>query len=89
MSIIFVYVAVLEEEVLTVQTLPEKLLEFVNDYFGISKTKTYSNPATYLGYTKIDYGEYADDLHGYHSYEDEDGVQKVYVFCKKLDETAA
>jgi hypothetical protein len=87
-----VYVAVLKDndlsvdEVLAVKTDKEMLSTYVKDYFGISETKTYNKVAKYLGYTKIEYSEFEDDLEGYFTFDDDGEICKVYVFCKVLDE---
>ena len=87
-----VYVAILREkdfttdEVMCVQTSFERLKTYVFDYFGISETKKYSNPAKFLGYTKIEYTEFEDDLDGYFTFEEDGEKIKVYVFNKILDE---
>ena len=87
-----VYVAILRDlellsdEVMTVQSNREDVDSFVMDYFGISNTKEYSKPAEYLGFTKIGYSEFEDDLVGYYSFDDGDGIEKVYLFGKILNE---
>jgi hypothetical protein len=87
-----VYVAILRDielttdQVICVQTSFNKLETFVKDYFGISDVKTYGNPAECLGYTKINYSEFEDDLDGYFTFKDGDEITKVYVFNKVLDE---
>jgi hypothetical protein len=97
-----VWVAVLKDddlscdEVLCVQTSFAKLETYVKDWFGISETKKYTKPAECLGYTKIEYSEFEDDLDGYFTFKEEDEfdvfdsnvsiISKVYVFCKALDQ---
>jgi hypothetical protein len=87
-----VYVAVLRDitlsvdEVLTIQTKRENLEKFVKDYYGINEDKKYNSPAEYLGYTKIEYSEFEDDLEGYYTFKDGDEITKVYLFTKTLDE---
>jgi hypothetical protein len=87
-----VYVAVLRDpdlsvdQVLTVQTDRKQLEVFVKDYYGISETKKYDNPGTYLGWTKIEYSEFEDDLEGYYTFEDSGKMDKVFVYGKVLDE---
>lgn len=79
------------QEVLTVQTNFDKLEEWVKDYFGINPNKEYTNPAEYLGFTKIEYSEYLDSLYGYFSFKEtimneKDLIDKVYVYCLTLDD---
>lgn len=87
-----VYIAVLRDkdlsvdQVLTVQTDRKQLEVFVKDYFGISDTQKYDNPAKYIGYTKIEYSEFEDDVEGYYTFEDSGEISKVFLFCKVLDE---
>lgn len=92
-----VYVALEETEnkdfdVLTVQETKEGLLNYIKEYFGITETNKYPNPATYLGYTKINYSEFEDDLEGYHLFEDYNPYEKkterhkIWVYCKQLNE---
>ena len=87
-----VYVAVLRDkeltsdDVLTVQTDKSKLEEYIKDYFGISETKKYDKPGEYLGFTKIEYSEFEDDLMGYYKFKDGEDISRVYLFCKVLDE---
>ena len=87
-----VYVAILRDlelssdDVLTVQTNRENVDKIVKDYFGISNTKEYGKPAKYLGFTKIEYSEFEDDLIGYYSFDDGAGIEKVYLFNKILNE---
>lgn len=87
-----VYVAILKDddytvnEVMCVQTSFAKLETYVKDYFGISDVKKYGKPATLLGYTKIEYSEFEDDLDGYFTFDDDGQITKVYVFNKVLDE---
>lgn len=87
-----VYIAVLKDdsftsdEVICAQTSFERLKTYVFDYFGISETKNYPKPAKCLGYTKIEYSEFEDDLDGYFTFDDEGEITKVYVFNKVLDE---
>ena len=87
-----VYVAILRDteltndDVMCVQTSFDKLETYVNNYFGISDVKTYTKPADCLGYTKIEYSEFEDDLDGYFTFKDGDEITKVYVFNKLLDE---
>jgi hypothetical protein len=73
-------------EVMCVQTSFERLKTYVFDYFGINETKNYAKPATCLGYTKIQYSEFEDDLDGYFTFDDEGEIAKVYVYNKVLDE---
>ena len=86
-----VYVAMLKDydgysNVMTVQTEKENLETYVKDYFGISDTKHYDNPAEFLGYTKIEYSEFEDDLEGYYKFKQDGEVSEVYVYCKSLNE---
>lgn len=86
-----VYVAMLKDydgysNVMTVQTEKENLETYVKDYFGISDTKHYDNPAEFLGYTKIEYSEFEDDLEGYYKFKQDEEVSEVYVYCKSLNE---
>ena len=79
------------QEVLTVQTNFDKLEEWVKDYFGINPNKEYTNPAEYLGFTKIEYSEYEDNLYGYFEFRetvmnDNKLIDKVYVYQLELDE---
>lgn len=86
------YVAVLRDteltsdDVMCVQTSFARLETYVKDYFGISDTKNYSKPAEFLGYTKIEYSEFEDDLDGFFTFKDDGEITKVYVFNKILDE---
>jgi len=88
-----VYVAVLRDkelssdEVLTVQTNKDNLEVQIKKYFGISDVNKYTNPAEYLGYTKIEYSEFEDDLEGYYTFKENDEITRVYVFCKVLNDT--
>jgi hypothetical protein len=53
----------------------------------LNPNKNYTQPSENLGYTKIEYSEYEDDLEGYYTYKDSDGViTKVYIFTKVLNE---
>lgn len=87
-----VYIAVLRDtslsvdQVLTVQSDRKVLEVFVKDYYGISDTKQYGNPGKYIGFTKIEYSEFEDDVEGYYTFEDSGEISKVFVFCKALDE---
>ena len=87
-----VYVAVLKDieltcdQVLCVQTSFEKLEIYVKDWFGISEVGNYTKPAECLGYTKIEYSEFEDDLDGYFTFKEDDEISKVFVFNKSLDE---
>lgn len=86
-----VYVALLKDEdgsvdVLTVQTNKEKLEVYVKDYFGISEDKVYTTPSEFLGYNKIEYSEFEDDLEGVYKFKQDDQISKVYVYCKSLNE---
>ena len=87
-----VYVAVLRDtemtcdQVLCVQTSFEKLEIYVKDWFGISEVRNYTKPAECLGYTKIEYSEFVDDLDGYFKFKEDDEITKVFVFNKSLDE---
>lgn len=79
------------QEILTVQTNFYKLEELVKDYFGINPNKEYTNPAEYLGFTKIEYPEGEDYLYGYFSFKEtimneKNLTDKVYVYKLKLDE---
>lgn len=87
-----VYVALIKDEdgstdVMTVQEDKQKLETYVMDYFGISEEKKYDNPDEYLGYIKIEYSEFEDDLEGYYKFKSKDeSISKVYVYCKSLNE---
>lgn len=87
-----VYIAVLRDkemtcdQVLCVQTSFQKLEIYVKDWFGISETRSYNKPAECLGYTKIEYSEFEDDLDGYFTFKEDDEIAKVFVFNKSLDE---
>ena len=79
------------QEVLIVQTNFDKLEEWVKDYFGINPNKEYTNPAEYLGFTKIEYSEFEDSLYGYFSFKEtimneKNLIDKVYVYCLTLDD---
>lgn len=86
------YVAVLRDteltsdDVMCVQTSFARLETYVKDYFGISDIKNYNKPAEFLGYTKIEYSEFEDDLDGFFTFKDDDEITRVYVFNKILDE---
>jgi len=90
-----VYIALEETEdkdfdVLTAQETREGILNYIKEYFGISEK--YPNSAIYLGYTKIEYSEFEDDLEGYHlvktynPYDKKDEISKIWVYCKQLNE---
>ena len=87
-----VYVAILRDvelssdDVLTVQTNRKNVDRIVKDYFGINETKNYTKPSKYLGFTKIEYSEFEDDLIGYYSFDDGKEIEKVYLFNKLLNE---
>lgn len=87
-----VYVAVLRDtemtcdQVLCVQTSFQNLEIYVKDWFGISEAKSYTKPAECLGYAKIEYSEFEDDLDGYFTFKEDDVITKVFVFNKILDE---
>ena len=87
-----VYVALLKDDdgftnVLTVQDSKEKLEAYVKDYFGISETKSYNNPGELLGYKKIEYSEFEDDLEGIYKFKADGQISEVLVYCKSLNET--
>ena len=88
-----IYIAILRDEdfttseVLCAQTTFQKLEIYVKDWFGISDTKKYTKPAEFLGFTKIEYSEFEDDLLGYFTFKEDEEITKVYVFNKVLDET--
>lgn len=86
-----VYVALLRDQdnftdILTVQSNKEDLETYIKDYFGISETETYTNPAEFLGYEKIEYSEFEDDLEGVYRFKQDGEISKVLVFCKSLNE---
>jgi hypothetical protein len=87
-----VYVAVIRDvtlsvdEVITVQTKRENLEKYIKEYYGISDDKKYTNPAEFLGYTKIEYSEFEDDLEGYYTFKEDGETTNVYLFTKALDE---
>jgi len=74
------------DEVINVQTDKNELFKYVKEYYGISDINYYDNPSEYLGYTKIEYSEYEDDLEGYMTFKDKDEIEKVYIFCKELNQ---
>jgi hypothetical protein len=85
------YVAVLKDydgltDVMTVQSDRNDLETYVKDYFGISETKHYDNPAEFLGYTKIEYSEFEDDLEGFYKFKQDEDISEVLVYCKSLNE---
>ena len=87
-----VYVAVLKDpdgftDVMTVQSNKEDLETYIKDYFGISETKHYDNPADFLGYEKIEYSEFEDDLEGVYKFKQDGEISKVLIYCKSLNET--
>lgn len=87
-----VYVAVLKDkdlsvdEVLGVCTTREKIDLLVKDYFGLTDKYPQNDSVKLLGYTKIDYSEFEDDLDGFYQVENDGVVDKVYIFNKSLDE---
>jgi hypothetical protein len=86
-----VYVAVLKDydgltDVMTVQSDRNDLETYVKDYFGISENKHYDNPAEFLGYTKIEYSEFEDDLEGFYKFKQDEDISEVLVYCKSLNE---
>ncbi len=93
MKKILVYVALLRDieltsdDILTVQSELEDIDIIVKDYFGISETKQYIKHAKFLGFTKIEYTEFEDDLEGYYSFDDDGEITKVYIYRKLLNET--
>lgn len=88
-----VYVAVLKDkdlsvdEVLGVCTTREKIDFLVKDYFGLTDKYTQNDLVKLLGYTKIDYSEFEDDLDGFYQIENDGVIDKVYIFNKVLDES--
>jgi len=84
-----IYVAVDEDgEVLTVNESRDDLEAFVMEYFGINPNKYYSHPDECLGFTKIQYSEFEDDLEGYWLFRSTDLViTRVNLWCKQLNET--
>ena len=86
------YVALLKSndcyvnDVITVQEKFSDLEIFVKDFFGINENKFYTKPAKFLGYKKIEYSEFEDDLEGYFTFDEDGEISEVYVFCKKLNQ---
>lgn len=73
--------------IMTVQQSKEDLEVYIMDYFGISATNHYDNPSQYLGYKKIEYLDFEDDLDGYYKFRETDGtLSNVYVYSKSLNE---
>ncbi len=84
-----IYVAVHEDgDVLCVNTSRSEVEEFVMDWFGINPNKNYTHPCINLGFTKIQYSEFEDDLEGYWIIDDEKFKEKtrVNLWCKTLNE---
>ncbi len=86
-----VYVAMLKDydgsiDILTVQSEKKDLETYVKDYFGISETKSYTTPGEFLGYNKIEYSEFEDDLEGVYKFKADDQISEVLVYCKSLNE---
>lgn len=78
-------------DILTVQDNFIDLEIFVMNYFGINPNKHYEFVPKYLGFTKIEYSEYEDDVIGYFNFEEtymnpEKLIDKVYVLQKELNE---
>lgn len=86
-----VYIALLRDielscdEVLICTEDKKRLETVVMDYFGISETKKYDKPAEYLGFTKIEYGEFEDDVEGYYKFKDEGEISRVFLISKVLE----
>lgn len=82
-----IYCAVLDDgTVMSVNTSRKDCEDFVMDYFGINPNKTYSKPSEYIGFTKIEYSEFEDDLEGYYKFSDEGEITRVNLFTKILNE---
>lgn len=73
--------------VMTVQETREELDEYIMEYFGISKKRNYLEPAECLGFQKVEYSDFEDDLVGNWTFRSKDGqISKVYVYIKTLGE---
>jgi hypothetical protein len=87
-----VYVAIDEDgDVLHVNESRDALEYFVMDCFGINPDRKYNQPDECLGFTRIEYSEFEDDLVGYWKFKDTmDGkgvnVTRVNLWCKELNE---
>ena len=86
-----IYVAVLRDTdlnhdiILGLNTSQENLLIIIKDYFGISETKKYDNPAQYHKFVKYVYSEFEDETIGYHIFNEDNLVHKVYIIEKYLN----
>ncbi len=87
-NIKLIYVAVREDgDVLNVNESRDVLEEFVMDWFGINPNINYSQRDECLGFTKIEYSEFEDDLVGYWLFKDNDeNITRVNLWCKELNE---
>lgn len=83
-----VYVAVDEDgDILHVNESRDALEYFVMDCFGINPDREYNQPDECLGFTKIEYSEFEDDLEGFWLFRSVDLVTtRVNLWCKALNE---
>jgi hypothetical protein len=87
-----VYVAILKDndlsvdEVLGVYTTMDKIDYLVKDYYGLTEKYPKNDKIKFLGYVKIEYSEFEDDLDGYYKIECDGVIEKVFIFNKVLDE---
>lgn len=86
-----VYIAIQEAldendscEIIAVNENREIVDSIVLDYFGINPNKKYINPAEYLGFTKSDYDDF-DDFVGIYKFKDEDRLETVKLYHKKVN----
>lgn len=84
-----VYVAVDEDgDVLTVNESRSYTEKYVMDHFGINPDINYSRPDECLGFTKIEYSEFEDDLEGFWLFRSTDGIiTRVNLWCKTLNDS--
>jgi len=79
-------------DLLTIQDSRIGILNYLIDYYGINSEYVDENPPENLGYTKIHYSEFEDDLEGYYKFKaynqstKEYETDKIYVYCKQLNE---
>jgi len=81
-----VWVALDEQDVLTVQSSFDKLLEYCKIYFGITNDNKYTTPGIYLGYTEANNSEFESDYKGFFKFFDNNIEYKIFIFQKQLDE---
>jgi hypothetical protein len=82
------YCAVLEDDgtIISVNTSRKDCEEFIMDYFGINPNKTYTDPSEFIGFTKIEYSEFEDELEGYYIFSNGTEKTRVNLFTKILNE---